>query len=89
MRVRFPLTAPVLNTTSNCSNKVLQFMVLKANAHITSQLRVKMGVQVYYVRRLRFIDDEPVQLEDTWMPVALFPDLSLRDRVNSSFPILN
>ncbi|CFQ64034.1 GntR family transcriptional regulator [Yersinia frederiksenii] len=69
----------------NCTSKVLKFMVIKSNADIASQLRIKPGDQVYYIRRLRFIDDKPVQLEDTWMSVALFPDLSLRDMVNSKF----
>lgn len=69
----------------NCTSKVLKFMVIKSDANISSQLRIKNGDQVYYIRRLRFIDDKPVQLEDTWMSVALFPDLSLRDMVNSKF----
>ncbi|MDA5472467.1 GntR family transcriptional regulator [Yersinia kristensenii] len=69
----------------NCTSKVLKFMVIKSNADISSQLRINLGDQVYYIRRLRFIEDKPVQLEDTWMSVALFPDLSLRDMVNSKF----
>lgn len=69
----------------NCTSKVLKFMVIKSNAYISAQLRINLGDQVYYIRRLRFIEDKPVQLEDTWMSVALFPDLSLRDMVNSKF----
>ncbi|MBW5826908.1 GntR family transcriptional regulator [Yersinia kristensenii] len=69
----------------NCTSKVLKFMVIKSNADISAQLRINIGDQVYYIRRLRFIEDKPVQLEDTWMSVALFPDLSLRDMVNSKF----
>lgn len=69
----------------NCTSKVLKFMVIKSNADISAQLRINVGDQVYYIRRLRFIEDKPVQLEDTWMSVALFPDLSLRDMVNSKF----
>lgn len=69
----------------NCTSKVLKFMVIKSNADIAAQLRINVGDQVYYIRRLRFIEDKPVQLEDTWMSVALFPDLSLRDMVNSKF----
>ncbi|CFR14643.1 GntR family transcriptional regulator [Yersinia kristensenii] len=69
----------------NCTSKVLKFMVIKSNADISAQLRINLGDQVYYIRRLRFIEDKPVQLEDTWMSVALFPDLSLRDMVNSKF----
>ncbi|MFC0225110.1 GntR family transcriptional regulator [Serratia aquatilis] len=69
----------------NCTSKVLKFMVIESNADIASQLRIKTGDQVYYVRRLRFIDGKPVQLEDTWMSVALFPDLSLQNMVKSKF----
>lgn len=60
-------------------------MVIKSNADISAQLRINIGDQIYYIRRLRFIEDKPVQLEDAWMSVALFPDLSLRDMVNSKF----
>lgn len=68
-----------------CENRVLEFRVMPASMEVSTQLQIQPNEQVYYIRRLRCIDDNPVQLEDTWMPVALFPNLSVRDMQRSKF----
>jgi len=69
----------------DCTNQVLQFMVIPSSEEIASHLKLMPGEQVYYIRRLRYVDGKPVQLEDTWMSVALFPNLSLQHMVHSKF----
>ncbi|CAM3544613.1 GntR family transcriptional regulator [Rouxiella silvae] len=69
----------------HCENRVLEFRIMPASLEISSQLQIQFSEQVYYVRRLRCIDNNPVQLEDTWMPVALFPNLSVQDMQRSKF----
>jgi len=68
-----------------CENLVLEFRVKPATLEISAQLQIQPAEQVYYIRRLRCIDGHPVQLEDTWMPVALFPNLSVQDMQRSKF----
>lgn len=41
--------------------------------------------QVYYIKRLRFIEDNAAQLEETWMSVARFPDLTVAHMQKSKF----
>lgn len=43
------------------------------------------GEQVYYIKRLRFIEDNAAQLEETWMSVARFPDLTVSHMQKSKF----
>ncbi|MDT9423014.1 UTRA domain-containing protein [Escherichia coli] len=42
----------------------------------------------YYIKRLRFIEDNAAQLEETWMSVARFPDLTVSHMQNPNFRIL-
>ena len=48
-------------------------------AAIAKQLNVPVLTPIYYVLRLRMINQEPVMLEQLWAPVQLlFRDLSVR-----------
>lgn len=55
---------------------VLIFQVIKASPAIAEALHLTTDDKVYYVKRVRYIKQKPVTLEETWMPLALFPDLS-------------
>lgn len=55
---------------------VLIFEVTSASQLIANALHLLEGEKVYYVKRVRFIKQKPVTLEETWMPLALFPDLT-------------
>lgn len=55
---------------------VLIFEVAKASPTIAEALHLTTEDKVYYVKRVRYIKQKPVTLEETWMPLALFPDLS-------------
>ncbi|WP_095996137.1 MULTISPECIES: GntR family transcriptional regulator [Serratia] len=55
---------------------VLIFQVTQASPAIAEALRLTTDDKVYYVKRVRYIKQKPVTLEETWMPLALFPDLS-------------
>jgi len=44
-----------------------------ASVTIAAKLRVPVSSSVYFVRRVRLINHEPVMLETWWMPVKRFP----------------
>ena len=46
------------------------------------------GALVYRIERLRFGDDEPLALEDTWIPVAPFPALLDHDVRGSLYALM-
>ena len=50
------------------STKVLTFETQPANAEVAENLGIGEGEQVFYLRRLRFGDDEPIAYMETWLP---------------------
>lgn len=66
------VTDPAAETHSD----ILAFEVIKASSELAERLNLLEGALVYYVKRVRFIRQIAVTLEETWMPLALFPDLS-------------
>ncbi len=45
---------------TNYRNKVIEFTLLDAPPAIAQQLKIQPGEKVYYVRRLRLIDEVPI-----------------------------
>lgn len=61
------------------------FEVVKADALLAQTLLLATGEKVWHVKRVRFIKQKPVTLEETWMPLALFPDLTWEVMENSKY----
>ena len=66
-------------------NEVLAFQVMLADSKMVKILDLSEGDRVYYVERIRFMDEQPVMLEKTWMPLALFSDLSFDVMTQSKY----
>ncbi|WED25746.1 UTRA domain-containing protein [Vibrio sp. DW001] len=58
-------------------SKVINFELNEASEKIRTLLKLDKGEQIYYCKRLRYVDDKPVLLEESWMPVKIFQDLSI------------
>lgn len=57
-------------------NKVLHFQMKEPDDHVRRMLKLSEGEKIFYVRRQRLVDDVPYVVEDTYLPVSLFPNLS-------------
>jgi len=66
-------------------SEVSIFEVLKADAKLAEKLNLSHDDKVWHVKRVRFIKQKPVILEETWMPLALFPDLTWEVMENSKY----
>ena len=66
-------------------SEVSIFEVLKADAKLAEKLNLSHDDKVWHVKRVRFIKQKPVNLEETWMPLAMFPDLTWEVMENSKF----
>ncbi|MGF1682776.1 GntR family transcriptional regulator [Photobacterium makurazakiensis] len=55
---------------------ILAFEIKPASITIAEALEIADNERVFYVKRIRYIDDNPATLEETWMPLSLFPDLT-------------
>ncbi|MEJ6079669.1 GntR family transcriptional regulator [Vibrio sp. 1-Bac 57] len=60
------------------SSKLLTFELIESDIFIANKLGLNEGDEVYSIIRLRLIDGEPEILEHTFMPVSIFPDLSIQ-----------
>ncbi|WP_108651847.1 GntR family transcriptional regulator [Dongshaea marina] len=66
-------------------NRVTQFSVIPAPLSIAAKLHLEPGEKIYYIQRIRFVEDKPRQVEDSYMPAKLFPTLSLAHMQGSKF----
>lgn len=66
-------------------SEVLEFVVMPAPPAIASQLRIKIDERIYYSRRVRSVEGKPLMVEDSYMPVKLFRNLSVAHLEGSKF----
>jgi GntR family transcriptional regulator len=59
--------------------QVLELAVITAEENIQKALKVGEGEQVYKLRRLRFVDDQPFDVVTNYLPCRLFPGLENED----------
>ncbi|UOQ95327.1 UTRA domain-containing protein [Halobacillus shinanisalinarum] len=67
------------------TNQVLDFNMLDPEDQLKETLQLESGEKVFFIRRLRCVDNEPMILEETYMPVSLFPDLSVDVMTRSKY----
>ena len=66
-------------------SRVLVFEVMPAPPAIASLLRIQIDERIYFSRRVGYVDGKPLMLEDSYMPVKLFRNLSLAHLEGSKF----
>ncbi|MBD1569989.1 MULTISPECIES: GntR family transcriptional regulator [Aliivibrio] len=67
---------------------VIAFEITKASIAMAEHLDISENDKVFYVKRVRFMDDSPITVEETWMPVELFPDLSYQVMQQSKYDFI-
>ncbi|MCG8710088.1 GntR family transcriptional regulator [Brenneria sp. 4F2] len=73
----------VIGRTNN--NHVVEFRTIPAPPAIARQLRLRTDESIYFARRIRYVDGKACMLEDSYLPIAPFPDLSIRHLQGSKF----
>lgn len=68
----------------NPVTKVLHQNVVRANEQVARFLNIASGTEVIDIERLRFINDEPIQLVTTYIPYLVYPPLATVDLTNRS-----
>lgn len=58
------------------SSKLILKESFDDNKYINSKLNIDPGKEVYRLLRLRLGNNEPLALEDTYLPMELFPDIN-------------
>ncbi|MCE0496162.1 GntR family transcriptional regulator [Vibrio salinus] len=66
-------------------SEVLEFSVKVPDSEIAKQLKIESEDKVYYVKRLRRYNGRPQILEESYLPVRVFPELNIRVLEGSKF----
>ena len=64
---------------------VLTFEITQPSITMAEYLNVSENERIFHVIRLRCVEDHPITLEETWMPLRLFPDLTFEVMENSKY----
>lgn len=67
---------------------VRTFEVRRPSENTAAKLGIGPREEIFYIERVRYIDDEPVILEVTYMPVKVSPDLTREDIEKSKYAYL-
>ncbi|WP_173918358.1 GntR family transcriptional regulator [Halobacillus sp. Marseille-Q1614] len=78
-------TEEMLLLNQNPTNQILEFSMQQPAEPIRETLQLKDGEKVFFIRRLRCAEEDPMILEETYMPVSLFPDLSVEVMTRSKY----
>ncbi|QKS73328.1 GntR family transcriptional regulator [Paenalkalicoccus suaedae] len=66
-------------------SKIITFSMQEPPDFIQHILNLSEDEHVFFIRRLRLVDDIPLVVEDTYLPVSLFPDLSYEIMLGSKY----
>lgn len=67
----------------NVVSKVVEFNVIHANEWLASKMKCKVGVEIYYVERVRYLDKKPYVYEYSYFNKEIIPYLS-KDIIQNS-----
>ena len=66
-------------------SEVLIFEITLPSITMAEYLNIDETERVFHIKRLRCLAEHPITLEDTWMPLSLFPDLTYQVMENSKY----
>lgn len=69
--------AEMIERGTDFSNEILEFQLTVPSKGVQEALKLTDKDKIYYVKRLRFVNGEPCILEESHLPVHLFPELSV------------
>lgn len=64
---------------------VLAFEIRQASIAMAEHLEINEGDRIFYVKRVRYLDDNPITVEETWLPTDMFPDLTYQVMQGSKY----
>lgn len=70
---------------SKVSSEILKFEVISPDKKISDALVLQDNEFVYYIKRVRILDDEAISIEEAYVPIKYLPELSLENIKTSLF----
>ena len=69
-------------------SNVIVFEIAQPNIAMAEQLNISESDRVFHVKRVRCIEEHPITVEETWMPLHLFPDLTFKVMEKSKYDFI-
>jgi DNA-binding GntR family transcriptional regulator len=71
------------------SSKIIEKAIFDTPLPIViGKLQIESNHSVYFIKKLNFLNDEPISISRTWLPSAMYPGIIDADLVNNSFSSL-
>lgn len=70
---------------NDVESEILEFKVIRPEQKILSSLVLKENEFVYYIKRVRILNQEPISIEEAFIPIKHLPELNLEHIKNSLF----
>ena len=67
------------------SSNAITFEIIQPSMTMAEHLNISENDRVFHVKRIRCIEAHPITVEETWMPLYLFPDLTLQVMEKSKY----
>lgn len=84
----YPVIADHFLATTELQIKILNFEVPSAPLAIADKLKLNDNNRVYFIRRLFSDGEQPISMQDSFIPVSSLPDLSYADLQHTSLSML-
>lgn len=73
------LSEEVRGNNKTLTSKILDYRVIESNKETTKKLHLTLGSKIFVLTRLRYIDEEPVTIETSFMDYGRFSMLTNHD----------
>lgn len=70
------------------SSKILNFSIVQVPEHAAKKLNISLDNFVYDIRRVRYVNDKPVVIEEMYMPIDLIPGIKEKNIIESIYEYL-
>ncbi|MDU2491216.1 GntR family transcriptional regulator [uncultured Clostridium sp.] len=67
------------NLGHKVTSKVLDFKVINADKEVADILKIEEGDFIYFIHRVRYVDNDPMVIERTYMPLSIIPGIKMTD----------
>ena len=66
-----------LHKGDSIKTDILKFNIIKTSEYLSNKLKINIDAKVWEIVRVRYVNDIPDHIEETYMPYSLFEDLSI------------
>lgn len=87
VQFRFLRLAPDAGVGQTPENHIVEVKRMRGPAEVTRLLELKAGDPVVYIKRVQRFDQQPVVLEEIWLPGAIFKGLTAERLVEYKGPM--